>query len=227
MPRTVNLAVHTVKREAFVDAAIRLMQAKGFEQVSIQDLLDELDASRGAFYHYFDSKQVLLEAMVDRIVDAAMAVVDPIVADSELSAIPKLERVFGTIGQWKTERKSLMLAFIEVWLSDHNAIVREKVRRVSVTRLVPILTRIIQQGVDEGTIHTASPGETARVLVMMLQGFQEGATEMFVGRQAGTLPLEVVERTFASYAEAFERVLGVPRGTLHVVDDAVLREWFG
>lgn len=216
-----------MRREAFVDAGLRLMQAKGFEQMSIQDLLDELGASRGAFYHYFDSKQALLEAMVERIVDAAMQVVEEMAADTGLPAVPKLEAVFSTIGRWKTERKSLMLAFIKVWMSDHNAIVREKVRRVTVARFAPLLTRIIEQGVTEGAFAVASPAETAQVLVLMFQGFQEGATEMFLGRQTGAVPLEVVERTFKTYAEAFERVLGVHEGAIHFVNEEVLREWFG
>ena len=65
MARTVDTGAHAVRREAFVDTAQRLMQAKGYEQMSVQDVLDELDASRGAFYHYFDSKAALLEAVVD------------------------------------------------------------------------------------------------------------------------------------------------------------------
>ena len=65
MARILNLAVHTVRREAFVEAAQRLMQSRGYQQMSIQDVLDELQASRGAFYHYFDSKQALLEAVID------------------------------------------------------------------------------------------------------------------------------------------------------------------
>jgi AcrR family transcriptional regulator len=32
-----------------------LVFTKGFEQMSIQDILDELHISKGAFYHYFDS----------------------------------------------------------------------------------------------------------------------------------------------------------------------------
>src|SRR5579859_5252915 len=99
MPRTLNLAEHTVRKEAFVDAATRLMQTKGYERTSIQDILEELGASRGAFYHYFDSKQALLEAVIDRMVEAAMAAVAPVVDDPGLSATPKLERVFGGIGR--------------------------------------------------------------------------------------------------------------------------------
>jgi AcrR family transcriptional regulator len=227
MARTLNAAVHTVRREAFVDAAQRLMQAKGYEQMSVQDVLDELDASRGAFYHYFDSKQALLEAVVDRIVDAAMLVVYPVVADPGLPATAKLERVFSTIGRWKTERKALMLALMQVWMSDDNAIVREKIRRLSVTRLTPVLTPIIEQGVREGTFVTESPAETTRVLIVLLLGFQEVAIELFIGRQAGSVRFEVVERTFKSYTESFERILGVPRGSINLLDEVTLHEWFG
>ena len=69
MARTLNPEVHAVRRDAFVDAAQRLIQARGYEQMSIQDVLDEVDASRGAFYHYFDSKAALLDAVVDRMIE--------------------------------------------------------------------------------------------------------------------------------------------------------------
>src|SRR5579871_3511760 len=102
MPRTLNVAEHTVKREAFVEAALRLMQARGYEQTSIQDVLDAVGASRGAFYHYFDSKQELLGAMVDRIAEEALAALSPMVDDPHLGAIPKFEQFFGGIARYKT-----------------------------------------------------------------------------------------------------------------------------
>src|SRR2546423_3300743 len=160
MARTVNATLHMVRREAFLDVAQRLVQAKGFESMSIQDLLDELDASRGAFYHYFDSKRTLLEAVIDRMVDAGLGEVAPIADDPDLPAIRKLELTFSAIGRWKTERKPLVLALLTVWLSDENAIVREKLRRTMVSRMVPMLSPIIQQGIDEGTFQTDSAEQT-------------------------------------------------------------------
>ncbi len=227
MARTLNPAVHTVRREAFIEVAQKLMQAKGYEQMSIQDVLDELGASRGAFYHYFDSKQALLEAVIDRMVDAGLGAVAPIVEDPRLRATDKLQKVFSGIGRWKTDRKALVMSLIEVWLSDHNAIVREKLRRTTMERMVPLLSRIVKQGVDEGTFTVSSPTETARVLVMLLHGFQDGATELFVARQKRLISYEDVERTMATYAEAFDRILGVPVGKIIFGDEAVLREWFG
>jgi len=225
--RTLNLAVHTVRKEAFVEAAQRLMQTKGYERMSIQDLLDELDASRGAFYHYFDSKQALLEAVIDRMVDAGLGEVAPIANDPGLTAIRKLELTFSAIGRWKTERKPLVLALLTVWLSDENAIVREKLRRTMVQRLVPTLTPIIQQGIDEGTFKADSAEQTARVFVMVLQGFQDVATDLFLDRQAERIDLRDVEQTFMSYESAIERILGAPGGSIHLIDRSVLSAWFG
>ena len=227
MARTLNLAVHTVRRDAFVEAAQRLMTAKGYEQMSIQDVLDEVEASRGAFYHYFDSKQALLEAVIDRMVDAALAEVAPIVGDRTLPAVAKLQRLFSTIGRWKTARKSLVLALLEVWLSDHNAVVREKFRRTMTGRLAGTLTPIIQQGIDEGEFHANSAMETAHVLVMLLLGFQDVATDLFLERQAGRIQPADVERTFGVYTESFERILGARPGSIQLIDRPVLRAWFG
>src|SRR5256885_1561114 len=157
MARTVNATLHMVRREAFLDVAQRLVQAKGFESMSVQDVLDELDASKGSFYHYFDSKQALLEAVVERFADGAMAALGPVIGDPDLPALRKLERVFAGIARWKAERKELVLAIMEVWNSDSNAIVREKLRRMTVTRLVPLLSVVIEQGTEEGAFHARSP----------------------------------------------------------------------
>ena len=83
----------------------------------------------GAFYHYFDSKAALLDAVVERMVEAATASVEPLVDDPSLTAVEKLEGVLAGIARWKGERTELVLAVLRVWLADDNAIVRDKVRR--------------------------------------------------------------------------------------------------
>ena len=40
--RTVNATLHTVRREAFLDVAQRFVQTKGYEAMSIQDVLGQL-----------------------------------------------------------------------------------------------------------------------------------------------------------------------------------------
>ena len=67
MARIVKEEVYAEKRNAILDVAQRLIYTKGYEQMTIQDMLDDLQISKGAFYHYFDSKQAVLEALVERM----------------------------------------------------------------------------------------------------------------------------------------------------------------
>jgi AcrR family transcriptional regulator len=227
MARTVNVEVRKVRRDAFLDVAQRLIQTKGYEQMSIQDVLDELEASRGALYHYFDSKEALLDGVVERFADRAMSPVASILADPDLPALRKLEKVLGEIANYKAEQKPLVLAIIEVWKSDGNVLTREKIRRLTATRLEPILRTVIRQGIDEGLIICSSPDEMARVLVYLVQGYQELAGEHFTARQAGTISLDEVLRTHAAFTEAFERILGIAHGSVTLTDEPTLRYWFG
>src|ERR1700730_3817229 len=203
MPRTVNVQVHKVRRDGFLDVAQRLIETKGYEQMSIQDVLDELETSRGALYHYFDSKKALLDGVVERFADSAMSGVAPILADPNLPALRKLEKVLGGIASFKAGQKQLWLAMMEVWNSDGNALVREKVRRLAASRLEPVLRAVIRQGIDEGIVTANSPAELAQVLIYLVQGYQEFAGELFLARQAGTIAFDVVLRTFAAFTEAF------------------------
>jgi AcrR family transcriptional regulator len=226
MARTAAAAVRDVRRDAFVDAAMRLIQLKGYEQTTVQDVLDELDASRGAFYHYFDSKGALLDAVGERMVDAVIAEVEPAVDAPGLDAPTRLETLFNGIARWKGERTEFLLQLLRTWMDDDNALTRDKFRRGLVPRLVPLFQRIIEQGNAEGTFDAGDPAGTAHVLVSYVQGLNDKATELFFRRQAGTVTFDEVERIFGAYLAAFERILGVAPGSLSLVDPAVLRYWF-
>lgn len=227
LARTVNAELHAIRRDAFVDAAQHLIQAKGYEQMSIQDILERLDVSRGAFYHYFDSKVALLEAVMERMVSAGLAAVTTVVEDPLLPAPAKLGSLFRRITNWKTERRDLILALMRVWYSDDNAIVREKLRRSTVTQFGPPLAAIIAQGRAEGVFHVSSPEDSARVLLDLIHGAQDLAGELFFDREAGTVTFDAVQARLAAYTNAYERILGARPGSLHIVDDSVLRRWFG
>jgi AcrR family transcriptional regulator len=226
MARTLDPEAHALRRDAFVDAALQLIQTKGYEQMSVQDVLAALDSSRGAFYHYFDSKTALLEAVVERIVDVVVDALGPIAADPTLSAPEKLQHVFAGIGRWKTARRELMEHLIETWLSDENAIVRARFRQRVLARFTPFLASILEAGNAEGTITAEPAGPVAVVLVSMILGANETASRLYVANHAGDAPLDQVLETFDAYARAFERVLGLPAGSWTSLDPALLRQWF-
>src|SRR6516164_10969491 len=105
MARTVNVAEHAARRDAVLDAAQRLVLSKGYERLTVQDLLDDLQISKGAFYHYFDSKPAVIEALTERLVCDSVQALTPIVASGSLGAVEKLQAFFGEIIRWKSERQ--------------------------------------------------------------------------------------------------------------------------
>jgi AcrR family transcriptional regulator len=227
MARTIDPAAHAVRRETFLDAAQRLIQAKGYEQMSLQDVIGDVGTSKGAFYHYFDSKAALLEGVVDRMVDGATGQVAPVLDDPDLPAADKFRAMFAGIASFKTERRDLLVGLMQTWLSDDNAIVREKFRRAVVARMLPVYTDLIRQGVLEGTFTVTSPEHAARVMLALLLGANEHASWLYVANHAGDIPFEVVEGALSAYPEAMERILGAPPGSLRWWDDAaILHDWF-
>ncbi len=225
-PRALNPTKHAAKRDEFIDAGQHLMQTKGYEQFSIEDVLAEVGASKGAFYHYFGSKQALLEAIIDRLVQGGLAIVQVVVNDDSLSAVDKLRHYFSGIANFKTERMEFVLALMRVWYSDDNAIVREKFRRQFVRQVTPHIATIVRQGVSEGVFSLSEPEQMARVLLSLILDATDEAGELWFAAVEGRTDLATVRKHFATYDIALQRLLGVSPGTLQLTDDEMLRIWF-
>ena len=226
MARTLDPEAHSLRRDAFVDAAQQLIQTRGYEQLSLQDVIDQLGASKGAFYHYFGSKEDLLEAVIERMTDAALEVMTPIANDPDLDALAKLQLVFTTLAAWKGERKQFFVELLEVWLSPDNSVVREHFRRGVPVRILPLFTTMVRQGAAEGSFTPTSPDGAAAVLVALMLGLNEQATQLFLARLAGTIAFDDVVARLAAFTEAFERILGLPAGSWVMLDEETLHLWF-
>jgi AcrR family transcriptional regulator len=225
--RTLDPLAHATRRDAFLDVAQGLIMSRGYDRFSIQDILDAAGASKGAFYHYFDSKDALIDAVVDRMADQATARVQPLLDDQLLTAPQKLEAVFGGIAEFKAERSDLVIGFLRVWASDDNAVVRERLRRLVSHRQLRLLQAIVQQGIAEGSFTSRYPDHLARVLAGFMVGMSELAMELWIGRQEGTITFEEVKRTFDAYLEAFERIVGARPGSLKFLDEPTIEFWYG
>ena len=119
-----------------------------------------------------------------------------------------------------------MLAVLEAWLADDNAIVRDKFRQGVARGLTPVLATIIEQGVAEGTFTVASPAHSARVLVSLLQGANEAAVELWFARRAGGVRFDDVAPALGAYRAALERILGLPANSMLALDERTLHQWF-
>ena len=225
MVRTLNPTVRAVRRDAILDVAERLMRTCGYEEMSVQDIQDELGVSRGAIYHYFGSKAEILDAVSERTTDTVIAVIEPIADDVGLTPLAKLQQVFAVAGQWKAERKELMVALAQAWYSDHNLLVRERLGHMVTARLTPLIAGILRDGKAEGVFHVGSPDHAAAILVAMLLDSGEALSRMVFAGLEGTASFEEIEIAKSAYNEAFGRILGLSSGSFEIIDSPTLRFW--
>ncbi|MBV9256507.1 MAG: TetR family transcriptional regulator, partial [Ktedonobacteraceae bacterium] len=183
MTRSVKAHEYAEKRNAILDVAARYITTTGYEQMTTQDILEALQISRGAFYHYFESKQALLMALVERIGEQAEQLILPIASSREMPAQDKLLRFFAVLDQHKRENKDLVFAFMRIWYADENALFRHKLYLARVKRLAPWLSQIIQEGVAEGVFTTAYPAQTARIIISLLEDLGYAIVELIFAEE--------------------------------------------
>jgi AcrR family transcriptional regulator len=225
MARTVNPERVAAKRKEILDAAQRLIFSKGYEQVSIQDILDEVHISSGAFHHYFESKQALLMGLIERAVEQAEQLVLPIVSDGEMSAQDKFVRFFDVLDQFKRENKDLVFAFMRVWYADENALFRHKLYLVRIARLTPWLSQIIQEGVAEGVFTTPYPAQAARMIISLLEDLGYATTELILVEEGQPIDIPRMVQIGEATADALERLLGMTSGRLRQAWSEDLLRW--
>jgi TetR/AcrR family transcriptional regulator, transcriptional repressor for nem operon len=226
MARIVNKEEYESRRNEILDAAQRLVYTTGYEGMSIQDILAEVKISKGAFYHYFDSKQALFEALIERMAHQGVAIMLPIVQEEQLGAVDKLLRIFNTASRWKTDRKEYLLRLVKIWYADENTILRYK-SQAAVNQLVePLITSVICQGVREGVFHTPYGPQASIIIFTLLQSFGDALVPLMLQPVLQLEAIQKLDSLTASYQDAVERVLGAQPGSLPLFDTSLLREWF-
>jgi AcrR family transcriptional regulator len=226
MARIVKRDDYEARRSEILDVALRLVYTRGYEQMSVQDILDELNISRGAFYHYFDSKGDLLEALIVRMIDEVEPRLIAVLNDPALNAVQKLDHYFQEAMNWKSGQKALMMALLHVWYHDDNAIVRQKSVQATIQRIVPHLAPIVAQGVQEGVFSTRHPEQTCLAMFNLFHGLSEAISLRLLAWNPDKDDFQCIVQLLDAYTEAIERVLDAAQGSIHMFDPDVIQDWF-
>jgi len=230
MARTVDEATRIKKYNEILDCAQRLIYTKGYGDMSVQDIVNELQISKGAFFHYFASKSALLEALLERTTRQGMEVIAPIADDPSLTPVQKLETIIQAGMQWKSGQKDYMMAILRAWYSDENALVRQKTLRSSVHNIGELLNRVFQEGIDQGVFHTNFPGMAGKIVYALLTQMSDSLGYILLRVNSdppgnNILAFSEMEQVIRAYTDSIERILGAKPGTLHLIDPEAMREW--
>jgi TetR/AcrR family transcriptional repressor of nem operon len=228
MSRTVNVTERAARRDAILDAAQRLIVSSGYERLTIQDILDDLQISKGAFYHYFDCKPAVIEALTERLVGDSERALAPIAANTNLDALEKLQRLFDEMIRWKSLRQNIFSAMLPLWYAPDNIAFRVQIDKAVAKRLGPLLTAIARQGVDEHRFATAYPEQAGTIVVALIQALREAMAGQLLAaahRSPDAPRVKEMVATYGAHIEAIERYLGISPGVLYRADSRTIRNW--
>jgi AcrR family transcriptional regulator len=165
------------KRRTILDAAARVFARKGFHTSRVGDIAEEAGVAHGLLYHYFSSKDEVLEtifrehwsALLDRVHEAEQTGDDP------------LEQLQG-----------IAAAMFEGWLNEPDVVkvvVREIARTEEITehvgelvRPIGAIRRVIERGQAQGVLRDDLDASTAAVI------FYGGIDELISGWVLGRIP---------------------------------------
>ncbi len=238
MARTVKPEVFASKRGEILDSAQRLMFTKGYEQMSIRDILIDVGISNGAFHHYFGSRAALLEAFIQRIKLESDKLLLPILHNPHLTAIEKFQGFFDTLDSLRIARKADVVRLGRFWYTDANALVRLKVDEAVTQQRAPLITEIVRQGIQEGVFTSPYPDQAGEVILSLLQGMGNTHAKLLLSlvperdSAAGSRDLRWIDdivgsivATHAAYMNAIERVLGAPPNCLYRAEAEAVKVW--
>jgi AcrR family transcriptional regulator len=225
MARLLKEDEYNAKRDEILGMAQHLMYTKGYDEMTIQDVLEGLHISKGALYHYFHSKEALLEALVERMGQVAFQNLSPITQDGSMTAIQKFQRFLEVSVQWKGSQKELISGLLSMWFSEKNASLRQRIEAKSRKQMAAFFEPVITQGIAEGSFSLGHPKQAAAVIAGASLSLADMMTGPLLLAQLDQVEIKELEETLEAYVDTIERILGAPAGCLHVFEAGAFEGW--
>ena len=150
------------RRNEILDVAERLFCTRGYDNTSTNDILAEIGIARGTLYYHFKSKEDILDAMIDRILDDITAKASHIALDESR---PVLERLTKTVLAANVDTKTGDMILEQVH-KPQNALMLAKMQERLINQLIPLFVKMITDGMKQGIMQTDYPEDTMQMLLM-------------------------------------------------------------
>jgi len=147
------------KRRTILDAAVRVFARRGFHGCRVSDIADEAGVAYGLVYHYFDSKDEVLDTLFLERWELLLAAISVVDAREDLAARDKLHEVASfIIDSYRHDPELMTVIIVEVTRAansfgrTHLAKIREAYEGIA---------EIVRQAQEDGTFTSSVTSEFA------------------------------------------------------------------
>ena len=193
------------RKNEILDVAERLFGTKGFDNTSTSDILDEIGIARGTLYYHFKSKEEILDAMISRITDRLIEKVEAIAAQKN---VPVLQRLTMMMLSLNVSNDNFNQELLKQVHKPQNALMHQKMEKCMLSGINPIITGLINEGIEQGICQTDYPEEVAEMTFLYANTVFDDLMEHSE---------EEKRRKIAAYIYNLERLLNMEQGSMKEV----------
>lgn len=149
--------------EKILEVSQRLFLTKGYDNTTIQDIVDELGGlTRGAIYHHFKSKEEIMDALTDKMFHEKNPF-DIVKTQKDLNGLQKMKMAM-SLNNSDKEKVNLSLQAIPILKNPRIlAGIIESNRQV----LSPFWLELLTEGNKDGSIHTDYAKELSELIPLL------------------------------------------------------------
>lgn len=188
------------RKKEILDVVEELFVTKGYDGTSTTDILERVGIARGTLYYHFKSKEEILDALIDRIIQGMVSNIRLAISDKTTAT----QKILSFVGAMKVD-SAVGKEITDYAHKPQNALMHQKIQNALLVALTPIAAEIIREGIKEGSFSTNYPEEAAEMLLIY------GSVVFDDMHEIAEVELE---RKSAGYVFNMERLLGIKQGRL-------------
>jgi AcrR family transcriptional regulator len=213
------------RRGELLDCAQELFLRRGYDNATVNDVIAAAGVSKGALYHYFVSKEAILEALAERLARRSLEQLSDIFEDPSLDALSRLNTFLARSRQLRREAAPMIRPLFAAIFRPENIVLYHRISAAAMALMTPPLARIIGQGVEEGIFRTPDPVGTAEMVLQLgaaaygvIARALQATSKHEIEDAADTL-----ENLLQLHGVAIDRILCLPEGSVRLVDRGFVR----
>ena len=191
------------RKSEIVATACQLFLSKGYDSTTMKDVMRHLGIAKGTIYHYFSSKEELLEAVIDSVAEDEMERLQAVLDDIEGTALDRLEQLILSSAKHGADDDHQEL--MDHLHQTSNAGMHIRLLAKVVTAQAPLYAELFRLGCKEGTFTTDHPLECAEFLLSGIQFMTDMGIYPWTEDQ--------LERRWNAFPSLVESQLGAPDGS--------------
>lgn len=191
------------RKQELLKIAYRMFIEKGYENTSIDEIINEAGIAKGTYYYYFESKEATLEAVIDMMIEEEVGRAKEVLAAS----MPVPRKLVSVIYSLRPVQDEQVIA--KALDAKENIVMHEKTNRRIVEEAVPLLTEVVKEGISQEIFNCTNIEERVKMLLIMSQQmFDDGI---------------FTDRDVEVYVDMVEKALGAKSGTMSFIVDLIGR----